>query len=84
MLTRATATWITTMAMKAIAIAHERRRLDKAVLDGVPCGTLEAEGGRGLSGQPGSSTLRSRPTGESLQKGVKLGGADEWNRFQAR
>ena len=51
MLTSATATWITTMTMKAIAIVQERRRLDKAVED-VPEGTLGAEDGRKLSGQP--------------------------------
>jgi hypothetical protein len=67
MLTSATATWIATMAMKAIAIVHERRRLDKAVLAGVPFGTLWAVGGRKLSGQPGSSstTAQGRPAGES-------------------
>jgi hypothetical protein len=70
--------------MKAIAIVHERLRLDKAVLDGVRRGTLGAEGGRGLSDQPGSSTQHySRLTGEFMQKGVKLGVGDEWNRFQA-
>ena len=83
MLTSATATWITTMPMKAIAIVHERRRLDKAVLADVPFGTLWAVGGRKLSGQPGSlrTTAQGRLAG-GYAGDAKSGVGEEWNRFQ--